>query len=157
MGSLPPQVPLPTWNGILTLRTRLRLPGLGFLTGTIRLHPHQLATGRLEVPKSVGSRVGCCHLLTVQPLAKDSVPGCRFLLPPHTPSLELAASSELSHGIPVGVGETHSTPTLNPAFQVHRARVPRVTPPAWKVLPLSCREKIITRFGSSHPGAVKCP
>lgn len=113
MGSLPPQVPLPTCNGILTLQTRLRLPGLGLLTGTIRLHPHQLATGRLEVPKSVRSRVGCCHLLTVQPLAKDSVPGCRFLLPPHTPSLELAASSELSHGIPrSGLGRLTPPPLL---------------------------------------------
>lgn len=140
MGSLPPQVSLPTCNGILTLRTLLWLPGQGFLTGTIRLYPHQLATGRLEVPKSVRSRIGCCHLLTVQPLAKDSVPGCRFLLPLHTPSLELAASFELSHGVPVGIGETHSTPTLNLAFQVHRARVLRVTPPAWKVLPLSCTE-----------------
>lgn len=106
------------------------------------------------MPNSVRSREGCCHLLAVQPLAKDSVPGCRFLLPPHTPSLELAASSELSHGIPVGVGETHSTPTLNPAFQVHRARVPRVTSPAWKVLPLSCagsqRENNNRVYSSCH-------
>lgn len=140
-----------------------------FLTGTLRSHPCQLATGRLEVPNSARSRPDYCHLLTVQPLAEDFVPGCRFLLPllptPSTPRLELADSSELSHGIPVWVEETHPTLTPNPAFQVHRARV----------LPESCNVSLesfstflswvviwddretITRFASTCPGAVKGP
>lgn len=72
--------------------------------------------------------------------SQESVLGCRFLLPPLTPSLELAASSELSHGIPVRVRETYSTLTPIPAFQVHRARVRRATGSAWKVLLFSCTE-----------------